>query len=257
MRSSFSRRRLASQHSLSRSGRASCGHWPGPLRRSPPLVAITRPSGYGWSASAIRFSLTSGPYESAVSIRFTPSSTTRRSSALAASGSSGGPQMPSPVMRMAPKPSRRTSRSPPIVKVEVMRQRLRASKALAQRLGPLAEEGHVTELDLLVATDHVGQLEQLQRGGVTLRRQLGEHLGHHLLVLVDQLALDPAHARVAERVELGPTQAAHPVEALERRDEPAAELELALQPHRPQQRRVEVEGDLGVFAELRAQLGLL
>ena len=30
-------------------------------RRSPPLVAITRSAGYGWSASAMRFSLTSGP----------------------------------------------------------------------------------------------------------------------------------------------------------------------------------------------------
>ena len=41
--------------------RASRGHSPGPVRRRPPLVAITRPSGYGCRASAIRFSLTSGP----------------------------------------------------------------------------------------------------------------------------------------------------------------------------------------------------
>jgi hypothetical protein len=54
-----------------------------------------------------------------VSIRFTPSSTTRRRRRLAASGSSGGPQMPSPVMRIAPKPTRLTSRSPPMVKVAV------------------------------------------------------------------------------------------------------------------------------------------
>ena len=39
--------------------------------------------------------------------------------ALASSGSSGGPQMPSPVMRIAPNPRRPTSRSPPIVKVSM------------------------------------------------------------------------------------------------------------------------------------------
>ena len=47
-----------------------------------------------------------------MSIRLTPSSTARRSTASAASRSGGGPQMPSPVTRIAPKPSRRTVRSP-------------------------------------------------------------------------------------------------------------------------------------------------
>ena len=42
---------------------------------SPPLVAITRSSGYGESASAMNDSLTPGPYESAVSMKLTPSST--------------------------------------------------------------------------------------------------------------------------------------------------------------------------------------
>ncbi len=65
-------------------------------------MAITSPSGYGRSASAIRFSDTSGPYESAVSIRSTPSVTTRRSSARAPAGSVGSPQMPAPVIRIAP-----------------------------------------------------------------------------------------------------------------------------------------------------------
>src|SRR4051794_11068181 len=73
---------------------------------------MTRSSGYGWSASAIRFSDTSGPYESAVSIRLTPSSYARLRTRIASSWSAGGPQMPCPVMRMAPKPMRRTSRSP-------------------------------------------------------------------------------------------------------------------------------------------------
>src|SRR5215469_13881949 len=47
-------------------------------------------------------------------MKLTPSSTTRRSVVLARSRSGGSPQMPEPVIRMAPKPSRRTVRSPPI-----------------------------------------------------------------------------------------------------------------------------------------------
>src|SRR5215831_2299303 len=60
-------------------------------------------------------SLTSGPYESAVSMRFTPSSIARRSTAWARGRSGGSPQMPFPVSRIAPKPIRRTTRSPPRV----------------------------------------------------------------------------------------------------------------------------------------------
>jgi hypothetical protein len=54
-----------------------------------------------------------------VSMRSIPSSSARRRTRLASSGSSGGPQMPLPVIRMAPKPRRRTSRSPPMVKVSM------------------------------------------------------------------------------------------------------------------------------------------
>src|SRR5690348_3647398 len=46
-------------------------------------------------------------------MKLTPRSTARRSTATAPSWSSGGPQMPSPVMRIAPKPRRRTFTSPP------------------------------------------------------------------------------------------------------------------------------------------------
>ena len=81
--SSRSRRRLPS-HALRRcSGRPSGVQRFGPGRCWPPLVAMTRSSGYGYSASAISSSLTEGPYESAVSMKFTPSSTTRRSVAMA------------------------------------------------------------------------------------------------------------------------------------------------------------------------------
>src|SRR3954447_17532826 len=92
-------------------------HWPGPGRSKPAFVAMTRSSGYGWSASAISRSETSGPYELAVSMKFTPSSTARRSTRRHSSGSSGSPQIPRPVRRIAPKPSRFTLSSPPMSNV--------------------------------------------------------------------------------------------------------------------------------------------
>src|SRR6266567_8832991 len=46
-------------------------------------------------------------------MKLTPSSTTRRSVAMAWSWLGGSPQIPDPVIRMAPKPSRLTVRSPP------------------------------------------------------------------------------------------------------------------------------------------------
>src|SRR5207253_2436520 len=58
-------------------------------------------------------SLVSGPYASAVSIKFTPNSTALRRTLSAFCRSGGQPQMPSPVTRIAPKPSRLTVRSPP------------------------------------------------------------------------------------------------------------------------------------------------
>src|SRR5262245_23473669 len=62
-------------------------------------------------------SLVSGPYASAVSIKFTPSSTARLRTLSAFCRSAGQPQMPSPVTRIAPKPSRLTVRSPPKLNV--------------------------------------------------------------------------------------------------------------------------------------------
>src|SRR4029453_14305079 len=58
-------------------------------------------------------SLVSGPYASAVSIKFTPSSTARFKTLTALPRSGGQPQIPSPVTRIAPKPSRLTVKSPP------------------------------------------------------------------------------------------------------------------------------------------------
>src|SRR5437588_1222651 len=63
-------------------------------------------------------SLVSGPYASAVSIKFTPRSTARFRTLSAFARSGGQPQIPSPVIRIASKPRRSTSRSRPILKVE-------------------------------------------------------------------------------------------------------------------------------------------
>jgi hypothetical protein len=52
-----------------------------------------------------------------VSMKFTSRPTARRSTRIASSGSLGGPQMPGPVIRIAPQPSRTTGVSPPILNV--------------------------------------------------------------------------------------------------------------------------------------------
>src|SRR3954452_9938679 len=64
------------------------------------------------------------------------SATTRRSTRRASSGSSGGPQIPWPVMRMAPNPSRWTSRSPPRVSVSSVIAGMRSVFRIAAS-GPL------------------------------------------------------------------------------------------------------------------------
>ena len=75
-----------------------------PLPRQPAFGGRSpTPASYGASASPIRDSHTAGPYESAVSMKFTPSSTARRSTALALSGSLGGPQTPLPVRPHGPR----------------------------------------------------------------------------------------------------------------------------------------------------------
>src|SRR5438105_10001 len=52
-------------------------------------------------------------------MRLTPSSTARLRTLRALPRSAGQPQMPSPVIRIAPKPSRSTGRSPPNRKTEL------------------------------------------------------------------------------------------------------------------------------------------
>jgi hypothetical protein len=54
---------------------------------------------------------------------------------------------------------------------EDFRSGLAGAQALQDRVCALSEQHHVAELDLLVAADHVGQLEQLERGGVVIGRE--------------------------------------------------------------------------------------
>src|SRR6478672_11441135 len=66
-------------------------------------------------------SLTSGPYESAVSMKVTPSSTARRSTRIASSWSRGSPHTPGPGICMAPYPNRATGKSPPMANCPLAR----------------------------------------------------------------------------------------------------------------------------------------
>ncbi len=53
--------------------------------------------------------------------------------------------------------------------LQQLRRRLAGAQALHDRVCALAEQDHVAELDLLVAADHVRELEELERRGVRLR----------------------------------------------------------------------------------------
>ena len=99
------------------SGRPFVFHTPGPGLTNPAFVAMTSPCGYGCRAAAMISSDTNGPYESAVSMKFTPSSSARVSTRRHSSKSAGAPQTPAPVMRIAPKPSRLTVNVLPRVRV--------------------------------------------------------------------------------------------------------------------------------------------
>src|SRR5258707_14420075 len=91
---------------------------------------------------------TPGPYASAVSMSWTPRSTARRRSARAAARSRGGPQVPGPVIRMAPNPRRRTSMSPPTAKV-VFIILFDVTERFVSTLIRVAMRVHRAELDVL------------------------------------------------------------------------------------------------------------
>src|SRR3954467_10730710 len=121
-----------------------------------------------------------------------------------------------------------------------------------EALGPLAEALDVAQLDVLVAAHDVGQLGELQRDLGPVQRAADE-----LAVLADQRALDAADLGQPEDVERRPAQPAHRAQRPEGGHEPAPELELALHPEGPQQRRMQHELDLRALAELGADPGAL
>src|SRR6185312_10498819 len=201
MTSTRSRRRLPSHASRRCSGRPSFGHSPpSPVRTSPPFVAMTRSSGYGWSASAISSSLTSGPYASAVSMWLTPSSTARRRTARALSTSAGGPVIPGPVRRIAPKPRRLTSSSPAIGNVP--------DAAAVGKAADLPSEDRQVALELPRADLHAVVLPLLALDlDVSVEHVLAERTQHELGLRrdLDRLAerlrklLDPETAALLGR----------------------------------------------------------
>src|SRR3954452_19838635 len=121
----------------------------------------------------------------------TPSSTARRRTACAVSTSSGRPQMPLPVSRIAPKPRRLTSSSPAILKVP-------EAVAVGMAGGLPSEHGQVAlelpgadlhavvlpllALDLDVAVEHV--LAERAQDELGLRRDL-DRLAERLRQLLD------------------------------------------------------------------------
>src|SRR3954468_2746687 len=134
----------------------------------------------------------------------TPSSTARRSTACAVSTSSGRPQMPGPVRRMAPKPRRLTSISPAIAKVP-------EAVAVGMAGGLPSEHGQVAlelpgadlhavvlpllALDLDVAVEHV--LAERAEDELGLRRDL-DRLAERLGQLLDAEALSLLGGQVVE-----------------------------------------------------------
>src|SRR5437588_8331262 len=70
-------------------------------------------------------------------MRFTPSSTARRSTRIASSRSRGSPHTPGPGNRMVPNPRRWTTRSPPRAKVPLAV----AGRSLVVRMGVLHRQG--------------------------------------------------------------------------------------------------------------------
>ncbi len=84
-----------------------------------------------------------------MSMKSTPSSTARRSTRRASSGSAGSPQIPGPVIRMAPYPMRVTSRSSPRVKVPL------AAAGEADMGGPQVGRGGSTGFERATTLDEV------------------------------------------------------------------------------------------------------
>src|SRR5438552_1291851 len=107
-------------------------------------------------------------------MKLTPSSTARRKTFLAFSRSGGQPQIPSPVSRIAPNPSRLTTRSPPNKNVSPL---LLARDAAARSFGnpPVktpAAPVEITSKKVLrfIQVKYVGAINSQLRKGAWLQR---------------------------------------------------------------------------------------
>src|SRR5207253_455344 len=118
-----------------------------------------------------------------------------------------------------------------------------------QRTHLVPEALDVTELDLLVAADQIGQTRELHGALVAFGRETDQRLLDERAILAGQLPLDPSHRGEAEGIERRAAQHLHPGEHAEDRSEPGAELELLLEAEGSEQRRVEVIGELRACAE--------
>src|SRR5439155_16186546 len=86
-------------------------------------------------------------------MKLTPSSTARRKTCFAFSRSGGQPQIPSPVRRIAPKPSRLTNRSPPNKNVSPLLPVLAAATIFCN--APVRTPAALARLASFVALSHV------------------------------------------------------------------------------------------------------
>src|SRR5271155_1389014 len=104
-------------------------------------------------------------------MKFTPSSTARRRAVFASSRSAGHPHTPSPVIRMAPYPSRLTVRSPPTSIVPAA-----AAVGVAILFAPLVDSGTLRRRPAESADRLDGCLHRLL--DVLVRRRVTEREPH-------------------------------------------------------------------------------
>src|SRR5689334_5402836 len=138
--------------------------------------------------------------------------------------------------------------------------RLRALEAREELFLLLARGGEVARLHMAVAADLLRNRGDLDCEAVVVRREAREQPLDVALVLGDQRALGAPLRGVAERVECSATQATKGFKDPENREHPRPETNLARLARRGiaarQQRRREVEDELVVTLEHRADLAL-
>src|SRR3954447_6909616 len=134
-------------------------------------------------------------------MKLTPSSRARRRTAFASSRLAGGPQIPSPVIRIAPNPSLRTSRSPPRVRVPATDASLVVGATTCRYPQGEALNRDWRRLRLAFGLEREGELDvgpsdgderaRLRRAAIE-RRELGVDQGDEVHVAAVQVVGEPA-----------------------------------------------------------------